>query len=184
MLLIILVLTVVFICLNTRDVFKNYAIQEVNELWDKEVVHPGAMDQKQIVVSTKNGNISENISPKIILFLSTNAAAARDPMIICAWVVQHPQVVARTAIALTLWTSMWTVVWRRSKKHLPMNPLHHKSPNGFYWVLMWVFFSGHSSRLSPNIIDSIHSFLLQAVVLLMSIMLAIHYTNQRRRYNY
>lgn len=52
MLLILLVLTIVFICLNTRDVFKNFAISEVDDLWNQEVTHPGSLDSKQIIVCT------------------------------------------------------------------------------------------------------------------------------------
>lgn len=51
MLLILLVLTIVFICYNTRDVFKNYALKEIDDLWDQEIISPGAMDGKQIIVS-------------------------------------------------------------------------------------------------------------------------------------
>ena len=51
MLLILLVLTIVFICYNTRDVFKNHALQEIDNLWDQEIIHSGSMDSKQIIVS-------------------------------------------------------------------------------------------------------------------------------------
>lgn len=49
--LVMIVLVVVMICFNTRDVFKKYALQEVNDFWQKEITQPGSMDNMQIVVS-------------------------------------------------------------------------------------------------------------------------------------
>lgn len=111
---------------------------------------------------------------------SMNAVAKMDPTTICLPVVSHHQVVARTVTASTHWTSTSMVVCQKSKKPSPMKHWLPKFRNGYYWVWMWV-------ELNIPFVSIFFNFFfifLQAVVLLMSIMLAIHYTNQRRRFNY
>lgn len=49
--LVLLVLVIISICFNTRNVFKNYALSQVEETWAKELHHPGAMDNMQQIVS-------------------------------------------------------------------------------------------------------------------------------------
>ncbi|XP_073845951.1 tetraspanin 42El [Musca autumnalis] len=138
MLLIILVLTVVFICLNTRDVFKNYAIQEVNQLWDQEMIHPGSMDQKQLVYECcgKNGPDDYLLAGRI-----TPSSCCKDSNCI--------------------------------------NPLNIYVTGCLSKIEEAFSNEALTSQISEWVLLGLNS-----VVLLMSIMLAIHYTNQRRRFNY
>ncbi|KAH8371789.1 hypothetical protein KR093_008848 [Drosophila rubida] len=57
LLLVLLVLIIVFIVFNTRDTFKKYAIQTVEDYWQHELTRPGSMDliQKTYSCCGRNG---------------------------------------------------------------------------------------------------------------------------------
>ncbi|XP_034477256.1 protein late bloomer [Drosophila innubila] len=47
LLLVLIVLIVVFMLFNTRDTFKHYAMQMVEDQWQQELIKPGSMDHIQ-----------------------------------------------------------------------------------------------------------------------------------------
>ncbi|XP_075167043.1 tetraspanin 42El [Haematobia irritans] len=138
MLIVILVLTIVFICMNTRDVFKNYAIEEVNGLWEKEKISPGAMDQKQIVYECCGRKGPDDY---LLMGRITPPSCCKDSNCINPLNIYMDGCLAKIEQAFSN-ESLTTQISE--------------------WVLLG----------------------LNIVVLAMSLLLAIHYTNQRRRFNY
>jgi len=53
LLLVLLVLIAVFMFFNTRDTFKRYAMQTVEDHWQEELTKPGSMDLIQKTVSVE-----------------------------------------------------------------------------------------------------------------------------------
>lgn len=138
MLLILLVLTVVFICYNTRDVFKNYALREVNDLWSQELMHPGTMDSKQIIYKCCGRNSSDDYTK---IGRPTPSSCCKDNNCINPLNVYDTGCLAKVEDAFA--NEAFTTEISE-------------------WCLLG----------------------LNIVVLVLSTILAIHYTNQRRRYNY
>ncbi|XP_014088562.1 protein late bloomer [Bactrocera oleae] len=59
-LFVLIIVIVVFICLSTRDVFKRYAMEGVEEQWHKELQQPGSMDTVQSVYACCGLNSAED----------------------------------------------------------------------------------------------------------------------------
>ncbi|XP_053965141.1 protein late bloomer-like [Anastrepha ludens] len=57
---VLLVLIIVYICLSTRDIFKRYAMEGIEEQWRKEVLQPGSMDTVQSVYACCGLNSAED----------------------------------------------------------------------------------------------------------------------------
>lgn len=138
MLLILLVLTVIFICYNTRDVFKNYALQEVDDLWIQEKSFPGTMDSKQKIYECCGRNSSDD-------YFQINRPT---PSSCC-------------------------------KAGNCINPLHIYATGCLIKVEEAFADEAFTTEISEWCLLG-----LNIVILVLSTILAIHYTNQKRRYNY
>ncbi|XP_037828461.1 tetraspanin-6 [Lucilia sericata] len=138
MLLILLVLTIVFICYNTRDVFKNYALKEIDDLWDQEIIQSGAMDSKQIIYECCGRNS----------FADYGRINRQLPSSCC-------------------------------KDGNCINPL-----NVYVTGCLTKVEEAFSNESLTTEISEWCLLGLNIIVLVLSTILAIHYTNQRRRYNY
>ncbi|XP_016940369.2 protein late bloomer [Drosophila suzukii] len=141
LLLVLLVLTVAFMFLSPKDVFKKYALQTVETHWEKEQNEPGSMDYIQRMYS---------------------CCGRESP---------------RDYLNNQFWNN--TVPNSCCKNDSCVNPLN-------------LFVQGCLSRVEEAFEDeqSTLSYFewgllgFDAVILLLAAVLAIHYTNRQRRYNY
>uniref|UniRef100_A0A1A9V2S3 Tetraspanin n=2 Tax=Glossina TaxID=44049 RepID=A0A1A9V2S3_GLOAU len=136
--LVMIVLVVVMICFNTRDVFKKYALQEVNDFWQKEITQPGSMDNMQIVYACCGRDSAEDY-----------VNIGRSPPSSCC------------------------------KDSNCINPLN-------------VYITGCITKVEAAFADEVLTTQIcewcllgvSLVILLLATALAIHYTNQKRRFGY
>ncbi|XP_043655411.1 protein late bloomer [Drosophila teissieri] len=141
LLLVLLLLIVAFIILNPKDVFKKYALQTVENQWEREQTKPGSMD---IIQKTYN-------------------CCGRDS--------------AQDYLDIKFWNN--TVPNSCCKDDSCVNPLN-------------LYLRGCLGTVEEAFADEASTLgylewgLLgfNAAILLLAIILAIHYTNRRRRYNY
>ncbi|XP_068147125.1 protein late bloomer [Drosophila tropicalis] len=140
-LLILLGLTVAFIILNPRDVFKKYALNVVEKQWELEQTKPGSMD---VVQAT---------------YLCCGRNSAQDYLNISHW---NDSVPASCC-----------------KDNNCVNPLNLYT-TGCLTKVEDAF--ADEAKTSRYFEYTVLGF--DLVILLLAFILAVHYTNRRRRYNY
>ncbi|KAH8372767.1 hypothetical protein KR009_004576 [Drosophila setifemur] len=164
LLLVLLALMVAFIILNPRDVFKKYALQTVEDHWLLEQTKPGSMDLIQKTYTCCGRNNAQDYLEIPYWNRTVPNSCCKENNCVNPLNLYVDGCLAKVEEAFSDEAT--------TSRYLEWSLL------GFD-VSIVIFICNRKEKLLH-----FHYSHLQVAILLLAMILAIHYTNRRRRYNY